>query len=104
MPDNKLAKVEKAARASGRKFGLTSVTVTPASSGVSKYVVCFQQEGVKHRVSFGHRDYEDYHDHQDRQRRESYIARASKIRAGGKLTVDDPTRRNFWAMRCLWAW
>ena len=54
-------------------------------------------------VHFGDSRYEDYTQHKDETRRESYRARASKIRnKKGDLTIQDPLSANAWSYHVLW--
>lgn len=52
-------------------------------------------------IHFGDSRYEDFTNHQLK-RRAAYIARASKIRHNGNLTINDPNSANYWAARVLW--
>ena len=85
----------------------------------------FQKSKVKNKkyavkykdkiINFGDSRFEQFSDstglglytklnHNDEKRRASYIARASKIKnKEGKLTKNDPTSGNFYAMRYLWS-
>ena len=54
-------------------------------------------------VHFGHTGYEDYTTHRDTKRRANYCSRAGGIRdKRGRLTGNDPSSPNYYAMRLLW--
>ena len=54
-------------------------------------------------IHFGARGMSDYTIHKDPDRRARYLKRATAIRDGqGKLTHNNKTKSNFWAINILW--
>ena len=56
-----------------------------------------------HWIHFGDDRYEDFNLHKDPERRQNYLNRARGIRdKSGRLTRNDKTKANFWAINLLW--
>ena len=54
-------------------------------------------------INFGDDRYEDFNFHKDPERRQNYLNRARGIRdKSGRLTRNDKTKANFWAINLLW--
>ena len=67
------------------------------------FVVLEDDSNETQIVHFGDSRYQDYTQHKDIDRRESYRARASKIRnKKGDLTIQDPLSANAWSYYVLW--
>ena len=81
-----------------KKYGITD-TIRKSDKKNKKLKVMFNGKWIH----FGHTDYDDFTTHKDKNRQKNYCSRAGSIvNKNGKLTGNDPSSPNFYAMRLLW--
>ena len=91
---NKLEKVKAKARSLGIKGKINYSTHKN-----KKFMITVSPNNILH---FGQDGYEDFLDHGDLEKRANYLARASKIKKNGKLSINNPNSANYYAIRLLW--
>ena len=73
--------------------------LSPSPRKHKKYML--EQDGTV--IHFGDSRYDDFTTHKDKNRQQNYCRRAGAIRdKTGRLTGNDPSSANFYAMRLLW--
>ena len=90
---NKLEKVKAKARSLGIKDKINYSTHKN-----KKFMITVSDKAIH----FGQDGYKDFLDHGDLEKRANYLARASKIKKNGKLSINDPNSANYYAIRLLW--
>ena len=90
------------------------IDIQSSSRKNQKYMITVKHQGVTKTIHYGDKRYQQYEDrtpddeyfilnHHDLKRRNSYLARASRIRnKNGDLTCNDPFSANRYSIITLW--
>ena len=93
--------------------GITVLDIKRSSLANKKYAITISYNGQTSTVNYGDKRYQQYEDrtplgiyhnldHHDDNRRNSYLARASKIKNHQGLAVNDPFSPDRYALITLW--
>lgn len=93
--------------------GIEVISIEQSTRAKKKYAITIKYDGVTKTIHYGNSDYQQYEDrtpvkafsgsdHHDNTRRNSYLARASKIQDSTGLAANNPFSANRYSIITLW--